>query len=164
MTSKFKEAAEKYASDNDGMWTRNYRAFLTGAEHGYGEGHIDSDTQWSEKVLALEAENIKLRQQLAERNKEIERMRKVNAHYINKYGDAETEWFKTREALKAEVERERERRAKLREVLIEAMAELIYLRLYGKDGAIWFSNDAKDVWRDKARQALAAAKQDEGNG
>lgn len=39
--------------------------------------------------------------------------------------------------------------------LTEATAELIYLRLYGKDGALWSANDSKDVWRDKARDFLA---------
>ena len=38
--------------------------------------------------------------------------------------------------------------------LIEATAELIYLRQYGKDGARWDLNESKDVWRDKARAAL----------
>ena len=47
-----------------------------------------------------------------------------------------------------------------REALIEATAELIYLRLYGKDGALWSANDSKDVWREKARAAIAKA---EGN-
>lgn len=41
--------------------------------------------------------------------------------------------------------------------LTEATAELIYLRLYGKDGALWSANDSKDVWREKARAELAKA-------
>ena len=44
--------------------------------------------------------------------------------------------------------------AALREALIEATAELIYLRQHGKDGAVWWDNESKDVWRDKARAAL----------
>jgi hypothetical protein len=44
--------------------------------------------------------------------------------------------------------------AALREALIEATAELIYLRQHGKDGAVWWANESKDVWRDKARAAL----------
>ena len=43
---------------------------------------------------------------------------------------------------------------RLREALVEAEAELIYLRRHGKDGARWEANDSKDVWRDKARSAL----------
>ena len=50
-------------------------------------------------------------------------------------------------SLRAENER-------LREALKEATAELIYLRQYGKDGAVWWANESKDVWRDKARAAL----------
>ena len=38
--------------------------------------------------------------------------------------------------------------------LIEATAELIYLRQFGKDGADWWHADHKDAWRDKARNAL----------
>ena len=34
---------------------------------------------------------------------------------------------------------------------IEALAELIYLRRHGKDGAVWLANDSKDVWRAQAR-------------
>lgn len=49
--------------------------------------------------------------------------------------------------LQAEIER-------LRKALVEAEAELIYLRRHGKDGARWEANDSKDVWRDKARAAL----------
>ncbi len=45
--------------------------------------------------------------------------------------------------------------------LLEATAELIYLRLYGKDGAVWRANESKDVWRVKAR---AAARRAEGRG
>ena len=37
---------------------------------------------------------------------------------------------------------------------LEYLAELIYLRKYGKDGAIWRANHAKDVWRDMARTSL----------
>jgi len=44
--------------------------------------------------------------------------------------------------------------AALRGALIEATAELIYLRQHGKDGAVWWANESKDVWRDKARAAL----------
>ena len=51
----------------------------------------------------------------------------------------------------AEVEAENER---LREMLVEAEAELIYLRRHGKDGARWEANDSKDVWRGFAREAL----------
>ncbi len=42
----------------------------------------------------------------------------------------------------------------LREALVEAEAELIYLRRHGKDGARWEANDSKDVWRGFAREAL----------
>ena len=42
------------------------------------------------------------------------------------------------------------------EALIEAHAELIYLRQYGALGAKWDANDSKGVWRDKARAALTA--------
>ena len=45
--------------------------------------------------------------------------------------------------------------AKLEGELIEATAELIYLRQYGKDGALWSANESKDVWRDAARAVLA---------
>jgi hypothetical protein len=38
--------------------------------------------------------------------------------------------------------------------LIEREAELIYLRKYGKDGALWSANESKDVWRAMARKAL----------
>lgn len=55
------------------------------------------------------------------------------------------------EARAASLEAELE---KARGDLIEATAELIYLRLYGKDGARWEANDSKDVWRDKARACL----------
>ena len=51
----------------------------------------------------------------------------------------------------------RARMAKLEAAHIEAMAELIYLRRYGKDGAVWWANESKDVWRDKARAALKDA-------
>ena len=40
------------------------------------------------------------------------------------------------------------------EALVEATAELIYLRQFGKDGADWWHADHKDAWRDKARNAL----------
>lgn len=43
---------------------------------------------------------------------------------------------------------------KLEARLLEATAELIYLRLYGKDGARWEANDSKKVWREKAKEAL----------
>jgi hypothetical protein len=43
----------------------------------------------------------------------------------------------------------------LEDLLIEATAELIYLRQYGKDGAVWWANESKDVWRDKAIATLA---------
>ena len=43
---------------------------------------------------------------------------------------------------------------RLREMLVEAEAELIYLRRHGKDGARWEANDSKDVWRGFAREAL----------
>lgn len=42
----------------------------------------------------------------------------------------------------------------LEAALTEATAELIYLRLYGCEGAQWSANDCKDVWREKARKAL----------
>lgn len=42
------------------------------------------------------------------------------------------------------------------EQLVEAMAELIYLRKYGKDGARWELNESKDVWRTQARAALGS--------
>lgn len=40
------------------------------------------------------------------------------------------------------------------DAMIEREAELIYLRQYGRDGAVWAANESKDVWRDKARAAL----------
>lgn len=43
---------------------------------------------------------------------------------------------------------------RLQEALTEATAELIYLRKYGRDGAIWSANDSKDVWREMARKEL----------
>lgn len=43
----------------------------------------------------------------------------------------------------------------LQAALIEATAELIYLRQHGKDGAVWWANDSKDVWRGKAIAALS---------
>ena len=43
---------------------------------------------------------------------------------------------------------------RLQEALVEAEAELIYLRRHGKDGARWEANESKDVWRDFARKAL----------
>lgn len=45
----------------------------------------------------------------------------------------------------------------LKGALIEAMAELIYLHQHGKDGAVWWANDSKHVWRGKAVASLAAA-------
>jgi hypothetical protein len=45
--------------------------------------------------------------------------------------------------------------AKLEAALIEATAELIYLREHGKDGAVWWANESKDVWRGKAIAALS---------
>lgn len=39
----------------------------------------------------------------------------------------------------------------LEAAMIEATAELIYLRQHGKDGAVWWANESKDVWREKAR-------------
>jgi uncharacterized coiled-coil DUF342 family protein len=53
----------------------------------------------------------------------------------------------------AAVQAAKERDA-LKAALEEATAELIYLRLYGKDGALWSLNECKDVWREKARAAL----------
>lgn len=38
--------------------------------------------------------------------------------------------------------------------IVEREAELIYLRAYGRDGAVWSANESKDVWREKARAAL----------
>ena len=40
------------------------------------------------------------------------------------------------------------------EALVEATAELLYLRHFGKDGVDWKHNVLKDAWRDKARNAL----------
>ena len=40
--------------------------------------------------------------------------------------------------------------------IVEREAELIYLREHGADGAIWSANHSKDVWRDKAREAVSA--------
>lgn len=45
----------------------------------------------------------------------------------------------------------------LEAALIEATAELIYLRQHGKDGAVWWANENKDVWRQKARDARSKA-------
>ena len=44
---------------------------------------------------------------------------------------------------------------KLEEQLVEAVAELIYLRKHGADGAVWIANESKDVWRGMAQAALA---------
>jgi hypothetical protein len=44
----------------------------------------------------------------------------------------------------------------LKDELVEATAELIYLRQYGKDGALWSANESKEVWRQKARAYLTA--------
>jgi len=44
----------------------------------------------------------------------------------------------------------------LREAVLEREAELIYLRLYGRDGAVWSANHSKEYWRDKARAALSS--------
>ena len=49
----------------------------------------------------------------------------------------------------------RARNEMLEAALIEATAELIYLRQYGKDGAVWWANENKDVWRGKATALLA---------
>lgn len=38
--------------------------------------------------------------------------------------------------------------------LIEATAELIYLRLYAAKGGLWDLVETKDVWREKARDFL----------
>ena len=43
---------------------------------------------------------------------------------------------------------------RLREGVVQREAELIYLRLHGKDGALWSANHSKSVWLDKARVAL----------
>ena len=40
------------------------------------------------------------------------------------------------------------------DALIEREAELIYLRKYGRDGAVWSANDSKDIWREAARAEL----------
>lgn len=45
----------------------------------------------------------------------------------------------------------------LEAALIEATAELTYLRQHGKDGAVWWANENKDVWRQKARDARSKA-------
>ena len=45
----------------------------------------------------------------------------------------------------------------LEAALIEATAELIYLRQHGKDGAVWWANESKDVWREKARAERSKA-------
>lgn len=45
--------------------------------------------------------------------------------------------------------------ARLRHLLIEATAELIYLRKYAHLGGRWEANESKDVWRDYAIAALA---------
>ena len=39
--------------------------------------------------------------------------------------------------------------------IVEATAELIYLRKYGKDGAIWEANENKEVWLEMARKGLS---------
>lgn len=56
-------------------------------------------------------------------------------------------WVKAVQPYADEIER-------MRKVLVEAEAELIYLRRHGKDGARWEANDSKDVWRGFARAAL----------
>lgn len=45
----------------------------------------------------------------------------------------------------------------LEAAMIEATAELIYLRQHGKDGAVWWANESKEVWREKARIARSNA-------
>jgi hypothetical protein len=61
---------------------------------------------------------------------------------------------KDEHALAAEVE-------DLRAALVEATAELIYIRQYGRHGAIWWANESKDVWREKARVALGVEEADD---
>ena len=43
---------------------------------------------------------------------------------------------------------------------LEYLAELIYLREYGKDEASWAANHTKDAWRDMARKALGETEND----
>ena len=59
-----------------------------------------------------------------------------------------------REDTYADLEKQDAEIERLREALVEAEAELIYLRRHGKDGARWEANDSKDVWRGFAREAL----------
>jgi hypothetical protein len=40
--------------------------------------------------------------------------------------------------------------------IVEREAELIYLRMYGKEGAVWSANESKEVWRAKAASKLIA--------
>lgn len=44
---------------------------------------------------------------------------------------------------------------RLEAALIEATAELIYLRLYGKEWAAFWARENKDVWRGKAIAELS---------
>ena len=38
--------------------------------------------------------------------------------------------------------------------VVEMQAELLYLHVYGSLGAVWWANESKDVWRQKAQAAL----------
>jgi hypothetical protein len=60
-------------------------------------------------------------------------------------------------AAEADAAAARKRVRELEAENIEREAELIYLRMYGKDGAVWHANHSKDVWREKARAALGRA-------
>ena len=70
-----------------------------------------------------------------------------NARLREENYDLTLTFLLSKEKQDAEIER-------LREALVEAEAELIYLRRHGKDGARWEANDSKDVWRGFAREAL----------
>jgi hypothetical protein len=60
-------------------------------------------------------------------------------------------------AAEADAAAARKRVRELEAENIEREAELIYLRMYGKDGAVWHANHSKDVWREKARADLGRA-------
>jgi DNA-directed RNA polymerase subunit F len=57
-----------------------------------------------EETPCVYCEVSKLKQQLAERDAEIERFKKLTAHYCNQYGAAELEWFEKRDQLRTRLE------------------------------------------------------------
>jgi hypothetical protein len=71
--------------------------------------------------------------------------------------DQALEWESRATAAESDAAAARKRVRELEAENIEREAELIYLRMYGKDGAVWHANHSKDVWREKARAALGRA-------